>query len=538
MNGLPRCVVAFDGKLAVDSRPVQHTRVSHEHDSDGRERSCKVGIFRSCRERSRRCIDALHGQPCKTVVADYTAPSVFVVALGEQRAVAARIAVIQNTGGALIRCSARVRTHAQRAPQTGVEITVAEHLLQGGEGRFAGAVAGGDVIQLVGVMQRVGNLLDDWILRYHQAEPASNKVNVRIDLGRLSNYGLNAGVRAAHHQHQAVRRVDGQRQLLQFFGSWRIGNQGDQRDAGCHFRGLVDQLNIGARKHGAGSIKIDEGKVRPFAEKFGDVQVSALTTGGLQAWRDRLVHQPAADADITDAKRRDVLRASQGTANRVWAVCRAALNHAFRTGRVDTDLAWRRIQPFQDVDEARKRFLSVAEANKLLGACKGSFRDLVQAALLTGLRPGELVRLTVGQFQGTRLEVSAGKTGKSRFVPLTTQGVAIFKKLAKGRPPEDLILSNAEMKSWTRMQIARAMRDAVTAAKLKTPAVFYDLRRSYGSLLANAQASDATIAHALGHADTRMTRRHYAHLLDSVVAAELQAKLPTFKARRSRKDTV
>jgi hypothetical protein len=40
------------------------------------------------------------------------------------------------------------------------------------------------------------------------------------------------------------------------------------------------------------------------------------------------------------------------------------------------------------------------------------------------------------------------------------------------------------------------------------------------------------------HADTRMTRRHYAHLLDSVVAAELQAKLPTFKARRSRKDTV
>jgi len=65
----------------------------------------------------------------------------------------------------------------------------------------------------------------------------------------------------------------------------------------------------------------------------------------------------------------------------------------------------------------------------------------------------------------------------------------------------------------------------------------YDLRRSYGSLLANAQANDPTIAHALGHADTRMTRRHYAHLLDSVVAAELQAKLPTFKARRPRKGT-
>jgi integrase len=150
---------------------------------------------------------------------------------------------------------------------------------------------------------------------------------------------------------------------------------------------------------------------------------------------------------------------------------------------------------------------------------------------------GELVRLTVGQFQETRLEVSAGKTGKSRFVSLTTQGVAVFKKLVKGRSPDAPMLPNAEMNSWSRMQIARAMRAAVAAAQLETSAQFYDLRRSYGSLLANAQANDATIAHALGHADTRMTRRHYAHLLDSVVAAELQAKLPTFKARRSRKNT-
>jgi hypothetical protein len=36
-------------------------------------------------------------------------------------------------------------------------------------------------------MQRVGNLSDGWILGYHQMEPASDKVNVRIDLGRLSN---------------------------------------------------------------------------------------------------------------------------------------------------------------------------------------------------------------------------------------------------------------------------------------------------------------------------------------------------------------
>ena len=63
-----------------------------------------------------------------------------------------------------------------------------------------------------------------------------------------------------------------------------------------------------------------------------------------------------------------------------------------------------------------------------------------------------------------------------------------------------------------------------------------DLRRSHGSLLANAQArcDDRTRARARGHADDPPALRASAH---SVVAAELHAKLPTLKARRPRKRT-
>jgi integrase len=281
------------------------------------------------------------------------------------------------------------------------------------------------------------------------------------------------------------------------------------------------------------AIKNDEGTLKWFLDKFGSRQVSDLSTSDLQRWRDGLVIQPAAEADLTEAQRREQLRASQASANRFWTACRAALNFAFTTGRVDADLAWRRVKPFQGVDQARTRFLSVAECNKLLRACPTHFGNLAQAALLTGLRPGELVRLTVEQFKGTRLEVAAGK-GKLRYVPLTRAGQAFFKKLAKGRQPGDLVLPNSEGGNWTPMQIARAMRAAVTGAKIP-PAVFYDLRRSYGSLLANAGAGLSIIANALGHVDTRMTKRHYAHLLDSVVAAELQDKLPTFRTRNSRR---
>jgi integrase len=279
-------------------------------------------------------------------------------------------------------------------------------------------------------------------------------------------------------------------------------------------------------------IKNDEGTLKGFIEKFGTDQVSDLSTSELQRWRDSLVHQPS-DPDTTEAQRREKLRASQASVNRKWTTCKAALNLAFNSGRVDADLAWRRIKPFSDVDQARTRFLSVAECNKLLGVCPLPFRNLAQATLLTGLRPGELTRLTAGNFKDTRLEVTAGK-GKLRHVPLTLAGQAHFKKLAKGRAPGDLMLPNPEAKAWTPMQIRRAMAPAVKAAKIVPRAVFYDLRRTYGSLLANAGAGDAIIATALGHKDTRMTRRHYAHLLDSVVAVELQDKLPKFRASRGK----
>jgi hypothetical protein len=38
----------------------------------------------------------------------------------------------------------------------------------------------------------------------------------------------------------------------------------------------------------------------------------------------------------------------------------------------------------------------------------------------------------------------------------------------------------------------------------------------------------AVIAEALGHADTRMTEKHYAHLRPSYVATTIRENLPTF----------
>jgi integrase len=58
--------------------------------------------------------------------------------------------------------------------------------------------------------------------------------------------------------------------------------------------------------------------------------------------------------------------------------------------------------------------------------------------------------------------------------------------------------------------------------------VFHDLRRSYGSLLLNAGANAEVIQELLGHADMRMTRRVYAHLLNVTIANTVKSKLPSF----------
>lgn len=50
------------------------------------------------------------------------------------------------------------------------------------------------------------------------------------------------------------------------------------------------------------------------------------------------------------------------------------------------------------------------------------------------------------------------------------------------------------------------------------PASFHDLRRTYGARLARAGVPMSVVAQALGHADERITRKHYAHLAPSYVS--------------------
>ena len=71
------------------------------------------------------------------------------------------------------------------------------------------------------------------------------------------------------------------------------------------------------------------------------------------------------------------------------------------------------------------------------------------------------------------------------------------------------------------------MLEACDQAKIKPAVSFSVLRHTHGSTLAMRGVPMGVIAQQLGHADTRMTEKHYAHLAPSYVAETIRTHFPT-----------
>ena len=150
-------------------------------------------------------------------------------------------------------------------------------------------------------------------------------------------------------------------------------------------------------------------------------------------------------------------------------ILRAALNQAFRDGKVASDVPWRTVQPFREVDSPRLRYFTKDEVTRLINAAQGDFRDLVKAALFTGCRYGELGRLRAGDFNADSGTVFVGqsKSGKARHVVLTDEGRRFFEMLTVGRPGDALMLFHADGSAWGPSHQIRPMAEACSAARIE-----------------------------------------------------------------------
>ena len=174
------------------------------------------------------------------------------------------------------------------------------------------------------------------------------------------------------------------------------------------------------------------------------------------------------------------------------------------------------------------RFLTLPQCKRLINACDKDFRQLVQGALLTGCRYGELIRMAASDFNASAgtVTVKLSKSGKPRHVTLTEEGKILFASLTAGRMPGAHIFQRSDDATWRASHQQRPLIAASKRAKIEPPATFHVLRHTYASTLAMRGAPMGVIAAQLGHADTRMTERHYAHLAPNYVSETIRASLP------------
>ena len=272
--------------------------------------------------------------------------------------------------------------------------------------------------------------------------------------------------------------------------------------------------------------------------RLGHLVIERLTSDQINRWRNDLAasgkrvrtkkraEKPARRLPPVNDEDRRKRRAS---ANRILSMLKAALNRAYNAGKVPSDTAWRKVKPFKHVDEAVVRYLSEDEVIWLVNACDPDFRLLVQAALLTGCRYSELVNLTCADFNrdSDTLTLRQTKAGRVRHVVLTEEGSVLFTQWTAGRTPHERTFLRADEKPWGASHQQRPLADAAKKAKISPAPTFHILRHTHASLLAMRGVPMGVIAAQLGHRDTRMTEKHYAHLAPSYVADTIRAHFPT-----------
>jgi integrase len=182
---------------------------------------------------------------------------------------------------------------------------------------------------------------------------------------------------------------------------------------------------------------------------------------------------------------------------------------------------WKRVEAFGGTRKARKVFLNPVQRKRLLENCAGAFKDLVEGALLTGARYGEMRSLLAGDYDSARrvLSIRVGKTGP-RDVPVSDAASELFKRLRSRKLPTAPLFARDDGKAWEHSDQDELMREAAKKAKLPLGTVFYTLRHTH---IANALTGGVGIHQVakLCGTSVRMIELHYDKFLHSNVQENL-----------------
>ena len=202
--------------------------------------------------------------------------------------------------------------------------------------------------------------------------------------------------------------------------------------------------------------------------------------------------------------------AAVATINRELINLSASMSWAVRKGMLDRKPIFRWPNPHNE----RDRFLSKEEAHRLLESCDQRIVLVVQTAMFTGMRLGEILKMDWSwvdkQNRMINIPPSATKTGRGRHVPISNDMNLVLEEAHKRKVKRCSYVFHLSGKAMPAYAISNRWRTTVLKAGLKGVRL-HDLRHTAASWLVMAGVDLYTVATILGHQDLAMTKR-YAHL--------------------------
>lgn len=241
-------------------------------------------------------------------------------------------------------------------------------------------------------------------------------------------------------------------------------------------------------------------------------QVADLTSNELKTWKSNIT-------------------GTVGNKNRVMSLLRRAFNVALEDELVKSK-TWDALKTEKEATqvEATGIYLTEAEITQLIKkAPDNATANLIHAAALSGFRVGELVSLSVGDYnkQTGVIHVPKDKT-KERNVHISNAFASFIEEVSKGRKKGEPLLLSPSGERWRDGEQYKAVKQAVSSTELDSEISIYDIRHSYITLALQKGLDPMTLAKTVG-TSVKMIEKYYFHVINPHTQDLLGAASPSIQ---------
>lgn len=240
---------------------------------------------------------------------------------------------------------------------------------------------------------------------------------------------------------------------------------------------------------------------------FGKMLLRAISSGDVQRYLDRCTLETVGKDESGKAVTR-----RPATVNRRRTFLSGIFTEAERRSYVDRNPV-RAVSHLPEHND-KLRWLNDAEEERLLGYAPEWFKSIILAALNTGMRKGELLRLKWADldFEQRLVRASHTKNHRVRYIPMNQPLYDLLQSIdhfSGPKGPSPYVFTNTD--TGSRFKALNGSFERVCERAGFDDVTFHTLRHTFASRLAQAGVPLNNIRELLGHGDMKVTMR-YAHL--------------------------